>query len=316
MLEAPLGSFATAGFIEEVDVDALKKPWGRHPEVTPADAQDRLNRAIARAEAPAPLAPVALVPVTQLQDFVACPRKYHYAHQLGLAETPLAIDFGEGEEAAPHDPRAHGIATHKVLERTPLNLLGQPGLKKALEAIAEEEGLASAAAVVEHALAFWDSDFGQQVGRAEPSAVFRELPFVLRIGKPGQQGLVLRGQIDLLLLDGKGTAHVVDHKTVHRAPSGAEPYSFQLAAYALAARKFAPTARAVKTGIAYLRDRPVKFDWETPSPDALEAQEAALQTHTRALLEAQREGTWEGRPLERCRALKCGYISRCHGKQS
>jgi ATP-dependent helicase/nuclease subunit A len=161
-------------------------------------------------------------------------------------------------------------------------------------------------------LAFWDSEFGQSVGAADPAQVFRELPFALKVAGKQEQTLVLRGQIDLLFLDAQNTAHVLDYKTVHRAPAGAEPYRFQLSAYALAARKFVPTARAVKTGIAYLRDRPVKFDWATPEADALDGQEAVLVNETRALLTAQRDGAWEGRPVERCRALKCGYISRCH----
>jgi ATP-dependent helicase/nuclease subunit A len=316
LLDGPISVPAAAAFVDEVDVDALPVAKPAPPPAPRPDAQARVDAAIARARAPAPLARVALVPVTHLQDFTACPRRYHYAHQIGLSETPLHVDWAEGEEAQSPDPRALGIAAHKLLERTPLTEVGKASLDASLNALAADEGLDAPQAVIDHVLAFWATDFGQQLSKSSEEQLFRELPFALELGKKGGQRLVLRGQIDLLWLDAKANAWVLDYKTTHRAPAGLEPYRFQLSAYALAARKFAPTAREVKTGIAWLRDRPVPLEWDAPSPGALEALEESLTHETNALLAAQRDGKWEGRPIERCRAIKCGYISRCHPSKS
>jgi ATP-dependent exoDNAse (exonuclease V) beta subunit len=316
LLDAPIATPAASAFVEEIDVDALPVARPHPPQPPSSTAQARVDAAIARARAPAPLAPVALLPVTHLQDFVACPRKYHYAHQVGLSETPTRVDFTEGEEAQSPDPRAQGIAAHRLLECTALDAVGTAELEPSLVSLAAEEALEAPRSVIDHVLAFWETDFGKQVARGGDAQLFRELPFALELGKPGEQRLVLRGQIDLLHLDADNTAWVLDYKTTMRAPAGLEPYRFQLSAYAIAARKFAPTARAVKTGIAYLRDRPVGVEWDSPSPGALDSLEASLQNETRALLAAQRDGKWEGRPVERCRAIKCGYISRCHPSKS
>lgn len=307
-LELPL----VAALVERVDAGAAQAPRPAAPPVASAGAQARLDAAVARAAAVAPLAPVALLPVTQLQDFVACPRRYHLAHQVGLAEGHGQREWTVGEEVGRGDLRAQGVAAHRLLERTPLALVGSQKLAPALAALASEEDLEAPKELLAMVLAFWQTPFGARLARAEPGRVFRELPFVVRLGRPDEGVLVLRGQLDLLWVDPEGTAWVLDYKTTRRAPSGLEPYRFQLLAYAAAARRFAPTARAVRAGVATLRDAPPQLEWEAPLPADLDALEAQLVHEARGLLAAQRDGAWPGRESSHCQRLGCGYRARCH----
>jgi ATP-dependent exoDNAse (exonuclease V) beta subunit len=305
--------FHDRGDAVEVDVDAL--PPGRSPPaLPPTDEGTRraLEALVARVKARvAPPVRDAMLPVTQLQDFVTCPQRFHLAHQVGLAERPVSFEWAEERDDEPPagDARALGTATHKLLELAPLEWVGQPGLRERLVALQRTSGLPTDRddEVVGWALRFLESPFGARLPKAR--RVLRELPFVLRLSD-GDFSLHLRGQIDLLVID--EAVEVVDYKTTTPAAAGLEPYAFQLGCYVLAARRFvqAPGVE-VRAGISYLKhdDAAPRFLDALPDEGALERQ---LVAQAKALVTAQATRAWAQRPLERCAALGCGYRFRCH----
>lgn len=311
-LDPGLGAAArTNPHVEEVDASTLIVPAPPPLPPTPVDAAEQVAAIVQRVRAaPLPQAKRAALPVTQLQDFVLCPRRYRFAHVVGLAERPLAFTWSgderpdEGDDGV--DPRLRGIAAHALLEHTPLDAVGTPRLPAALRAIAAAEGLTVSDEVFGWVERFWNTHFGLSMRHAR---VHRELPFMLRLDDGAGFQLMLRGQIDLLVEQPDGSAQVVDYKTALMPPEGLTPYAFQLGCYALATAKFTKPGTPVKTGISFLRE-------PDPSPlfvSAAPGLEASLATQARALAQAQVTGNWPGHPRARCEAIGCGYLYRCHG---
>ncbi len=299
--------------VEEVDPATLEVPPPPAQPALPADADAQVQAVVDRVlHAPAPRPRMAALPVTQLQDFVMCPRRYRFAHLVGLAERPLAFTWSaeptESEDASV-DPRLRGIAAHKLLELTPLDAVGTPALKDRLLDIARTESLVLPPGVLDWVQAFWATPFGQQLKALGPSRVHRELPFMLRLEDSEGFSLMLRGQLDLLVEQADGTAQVVDYKTATKPARGLEPYAFQLGCYALAAAKFVMPGTRVQTGISFLRDPDVSPLFQT----ALPGLERSLAGQAKALVRAQLDGNWSGLPRAECEAIGCGYIYRCHG---
>ena len=248
-----------------------------------------------------------VLPVTQLQDLVSCPRRFHFAHQVGLSERPVSFEWRD-EESSDDDVRVRGTAAHKLLELTPLEVVGTAALGAELRELRRSAGLERVAGddVMGWVERFWDSTFGRSLPRA---TIHRELPFALRLGGGAGPALVLRGQIDLLLVHA-GEVLVIDYKTATMPAAGLEPYRFQLGCYALAAQRFLGPSLPVRAGIVFLRD-------ESPEPHFLPHLDvsdlaASLARESAGLAQAQRTGDWPGRPRERCEALGCGYVYRCH----
>jgi CRISPR/Cas system-associated exonuclease Cas4 (RecB family) len=296
-----------------VDASGLELPVPPAPPAVPPDAAARLEAITARVLKPPGLrARRAVLPVTQLQDFALCPRRYRFAHVAGLAERPRAFAWSseadaDDDAAGPSlDPRLRGVAAHRLLELTPLEAVGTPKLRAALEALALSEGLAPGAEVFDWVERFWSTPWGRALVK---SRVHRELPFVLRLDDADGFSLFLRGQIDLLVETAAGAVQVVDYKTSVEPREGLAPYAFQLGCYALAAARFVKEGVKVETGIAFLREA-------DPSPRFLEVPlgelERSLAGQARALVAAQLEGRWPGLELARCEGLGCGYVYRCH----
>lgn len=290
------------GVREQWNVTELK----RRPQPTVGQVESAdVRELIARVRTPVPLATrELLLPVTQLQDFVSCPRFFHFAHQIGLQEPRLAVKalepLPEGQTI-----RERGTAAHRLLELTPLELVGSSQLRDALEALQHAEGLDDYD-VVDLVESFWRTEFGRAVA-ARPERVHRELPFVLRLH--GAPDLVLRGAIDLVV-ERDDALVVVDYKTSFKPPAGLAKYRFQLGCYALATQRFFGDARPVRTGISFLRETSLEpvfdegFDVQSVATPLLRA--------TAELAEAQRQTVWAGRPREICEGLGCGHIGRCH----
>jgi ATP-dependent helicase/nuclease subunit A len=260
---------------------------------------------------PAPRPRELTAAVTQLADFALCPRRYLHFHALGLAEHPAAArapslpvivdSYGDGD-APPLDALRRGTLAHRLLERCrfdqtdDLNLLLQAdGYDPAETAVAE---------VREHVARFVATPFARSLaGRA----LRRELPFLLSIPFAADAHLYVRGQIDLLLLDSSGVT-VLDYK--HARAGDDDDYRFQLAAYALAARRLYPSAPSVSVGLVFLKesDPEPKIQLAPPS----QAFEAELAQLGGALAAARSSDAWPGRPIDECRAIRCGYVYRCH----
>ena len=296
---------------EEVDVASL--PDG----VLPRDQVLALPEALAATRdtlarvrhAPAATARTAVLPVTALQDFVGCPRRYHYAHQVGLSERPHLDVWRDDGEAT--DVRERGTAAHRLIELTPLDAV-KDSLSTTLLSLRRAEGLDDVAGpdVLEWVTRFWRSRFGSALPALGEASVHRELPFVLGLhGDDGFQ-LLLRGQIDLLV-EGEGELLVVDYKTAVQPAAGLEPYRFQLGCYALAARRFAGRDVRVRSGISFLRETDVEPRWLDTLPDDVTL-ERELVAHARELTRSQVAQVWAGRERPRCDALHCGFVYRCH----
>ena len=295
--------------LQPVDTDAL--PRERAPaEVVPTAPDTVFERLHQLETRPVPVPRQVMLPVTQLQEFDNCPRRYLFSTQLGLAETPVDIDWTDHDEfPSQGDARERGVMAHRLLELTPLSATRGAPLSAALKRIRERENLKDDPEVDRWVTAFWQSAFGQRVAAAGPS-VQREASFVLSLKSRQPVTLLLRGQIDLLFADG-AEAFLIDYKTTHSTSAGLAPYAFQLSSYALAAHRLLPPGVQLKAGISFLKDA-------DPSPHFLPTltDETALSEHltslATSLMRSQAAHDWPGRSIEKCRALHCGYISRCH----
>ena len=261
----------------------------------PADDAD-----LARIEAEAPAAQVTIsAPVTQLADAEACPRRYQLLHELRLEERPDPehplpdpLDDEPGRPAT-----ALGTLAHRLLELVPLRL-GPAERRAELESALRLEGEppAAHAEVLDAACAFLESPLARQMAAAPASRLHRELRFTLRLSRPDAPELLLRGQIDALLLGEQVT--VVDYKA-------------QLDAYALAAHELVAGAPLpVRTGIVFLRSKGAPFVERAPA--AAGQTRARLLDAAQAIAHGRRTGSWPTVEPARCREIGCGFIRRCH----
>ncbi len=288
-------------------------------------SEARVDRAIERARKPIPIhAAEATFPVTQLQDFFLCSRRYLYLHEVGLSEHPMVLevegpddrDEQGGQGAA--DPRRRGTLAHRLLERVNLTAFptAQSARRAELEELLSREGVMPGDPGAEEILSAVESFLGTAFARKLQAAgavrVHRELPFVLRLGH--RFALHLKGQIDLLFEDEAGGATIVDYKFSRRHPTGLAAYGFQLDCYALAARYFVQEDVPIRTGIAFLKEPGREPELRPKAKKVeLEALESRLVYGVERLLEASRSHIWPGIEPSKCAALRCGFQYRCHG---
>jgi len=269
------------------------------------------SEAVARFEVTVrPVQTTVSVPVTQLADAAACPRRYQLLHELRLEERPGSEHlFPDPLGEDPSAPAAAlGTLAHRLLELAPLRppeASRRAELARVLEL--EGEDPARHQEVLEAACAFLDSPLARRMAEAREGRLQRELPFALRLFRPGGPELLLRGQIDALLLE--ETATVVDYK-LSQARDPAR-YAAQLDAYALAARELMGAfPLPVRAGIVFLRSPGAPFvEREPASPDATKER---LLDAAAAIAEGRRTGAWSRVEPAKCRDLGCGFLRRCH----
>ena len=255
-------------------------------------------------------------PVTQIADAAACARRYQLLHELRLEERPDA----EPALPDPLGPEPGGSATalgtlaHRLLELLPLQLEG-PARRAELQRLLALEGEDPSlhTEVIDAACAFLDSPLGRRMATARPALLYREQPFTLRLSAPGAPELLLRGQIDALLVEGDA-ATVVDYK-LSRARDPAR-YAAQLDAYALAAAELVQGTLPVRTGIVFLRSKGAPYA-ERPAASAEEL--AAIRTRllgaAKAIAVGRRTGQWPKVEIARCEEIGCGFVRRCHAQE-
>lgn len=268
-----------------------------------------------------------VAPVTQLDDFHLCARRYLLWHELNLEEFPNVRGNrpeAPAAEASPEtlgeadgalDPLRRGTLAHALLEEVDLSRFEATG-PAAVDALLEDQGYTlddpQVAGVRDDVLSLLQGPFGQGLRALPASAVHREWPFTLRV----RGVLFLTGKMDLLLRLGEGRVRVVDYKHTRREGRTAADYAFQLLAYSLAARRLLG-ATEVEAEIVFLRDR--DHPWQggpmvlTPTGAEIDTFEDHLAELGDRLIRARLEEHFPLSPLEHCREIRCGYVRRCHG---
>jgi ATP-dependent helicase/nuclease subunit A len=290
-------AFAPAGPPADPEALAALGP-AEHPEV------DRLAAAVSSATA------TVAATVTQLADAAMCARRYQLLHELRLEERPdpehpLSDPLGD-EPGSP--ATALGTLAHRLLELVPLELdAGQRRSELERLLTLEGEDPAAHAEVLDAGCAFLDSPLGRRMAAAKRGRLQREQPFTLRLSRPPVQELLVRGQIDALLVDEDVT--VVDYK-LSQARDTAR-YAAQLDAYALAAHELLSEApRAVRTGVVFLRSKGAPFVERVPA--APEETRTRLLDAAQAIADGRRTSVWPKIESALCLEIGCGFLRRCH----
>ena len=138
----------------------------------------------------------------------------------------------------------------------------------------------------------------------------REVAFVLAVDDVQGRSVVLSGSMDLVAVWPDGTVDVVDYKSARSGAAGA--YGLQLDVYATAARSLFPAASRLRAGLVYLGGARAAAEPEWRAlPD-----EAEVRTRLAAMGDGLVQARWNGSfprvRLERCEAIYCGFIGRCH----
>ncbi|MFO0590007.1 MAG: UvrD-helicase domain-containing protein [Polyangiaceae bacterium] len=297
------------------------------------------NEAESRAESPGNEGRIVIaapqtiaLPTTSLSMFDGCARRYRLRYLLGFDE-PLAsaqldlFSLAEAEEAAEaapafedEDARDVGRAAHRVLERWPASRWGDAPPPEEIEDRLVSEGVSRASPELPklaQGLAAWIQSPYVCALRDDGARLYREEPFVLEVR--GAAALALRGAMDLVVERGD-RVDVIDYKR-SRPRADLSGYAFQLRAYALAISRRFPGAR-VRAGVLFLgaEAEPRWLRNKDGSPE-IQANEHAEMERSLAQLaaryaRARTDDVWDGVPIERCRALHCGFVTACHrGKE-
>ena len=264
-----------------------------------------------------PIAPTALA------DFDHCSRRFELVHLLGLPEhlrggrapdpTRAALDPARAPAAAVLDARAQGTLAHAVLERVPTSAFADGDADAAASRALAAEGVAvdhaQHAAIVARVTRFLRGSYAQTLAAAG-AELRREVAFVLAVDDREGRSVVLRGSMDLVVVWPDGTVDVVDYKSARGGGEGA--YGFQLDVYALAARMLFPTAPRLRAGLVYLGGASAAGEpaWRA-LPEEHDVRVRLAEMGDR-LVRARWSGAFPRVALERCEAIYCGFIGRCH----
>lgn len=241
------------------------------------------------------------IATTALRDFAACPRRFEWIHDRGVPEGALALDGVGG-------PREEGAVLHRVLETVDESSFGDPNARVAIDAIVRREAHwldeAQRAQLTDRVTAFITGAYSKRIAGAR---ILRELPFVIEVGDAPV--VALRGTIDLLVCHENGV-DVIDYKS--RSTDGPAAHAAQLDAYTLAAHAMFPGCK-VRAGI-------VALDGERAEPRFRAASdEATLKARVHEIgVElglARVSGRFPRVTIDRCHALRCGFVPLCHARE-
>lgn len=290
----------------------------------PAPVVRRHDRAIAaelglapviRPAAPAwrslPIAPTALA------DFDHCGRRFELVHLLGLPEHVRGARSPDATRTPSAgttlDARIQGTLAHAVLERVPTSAFAGTDADAAASRALVAEGIPAEhpqhAAIVARVARFLRGAYAGTIAD-RGAELRREVAFVLAVDDEAGRSVVLRGSMDLVAVWPDGAVDVVDYKSARGGAEGA--YAFQLDVYALAARAMFPGAPRLRAGLVYLGGASAAGEpsWRT-LPDEADVR-ARLARLGNRLVEARWNGVFPRVALERCEAIYCGFIGRCH----
>jgi ATP-dependent helicase/nuclease subunit A len=328
MLDARLE--ADSGLRERVlDVDVSKLPPPADPMPPSADeleeAQARVEAAVQRVRegGTLPEPQVAIASAPALQDFMACPRRYRYVHQLGMHgarpwELPSRSVPPWVELESWLETRGPAQLVPLLLREVDLRMATAPASERRahLEAVLrhagrmpDDEGMEEVLKMVER---FLDTAFAQRLAASPASSIHRALPFVLELSPAGATGRVgVEGELDLLWETPEGEAWVVAYRPGKRHPLGAAASAHELVVQGLAARRLVREGVTVKVGVAFLGEPTPEPEWLTV-PGGLEEATGRLEEAVRALARSDVRRDWPGREKPTCLALHCGFSEHCH----
>ena len=301
---------AAALAVEDVDVPAsVVRRYELPVEADLAPVPER--RSMAPSWRSLPIAPTAFA------DFDHCARRFELVHLLGLPEHvrgARSSDAARTGGASTHlDARAQGTLAHAVLERVPASAFAGDEADSAASRALVAEGVpvehAQHAAIVARVSRFLRGSYAQTIAD-RGAELRREVAFVLAIDDAQGRSVVLRGSMDLVVVWPDGVVDVVDYKSARNGAQGA--YGFQLDVYALAARAMFPDAGRVRAGLVYLGGASAAGEpsWRLLPDEA--GVRARLSGMGDTLVRARWSGVFPRVALDRCEAIYCGFIGRCH----
>ncbi len=314
--------------VRDVDVDAFPPPADPLPP-----SAEQLEKAEARVEAavrrvreggPAPEPELAIASAAALQDFMVCPRRYRYMHQIGMrglrpwelhARTvPPWVELESWLET-----RGPAQLVPLLLHEVDLGLAGAPASERRAHAetllrrqgrLPDDEGMEEVLGMVER---FLGTAFARRLAASPSSRLHRALPFMLELS-PGsaQRGrAVVDGELDLLWETPEGEAWVVACRPGRRHPLGAAACAHDLVVHGLAARRLVREGVTVRVGVAFLGEPSPEPEFLT-LPGGLEEALPRLEEALRALARGDLRREWPGRERATCLALHCGFSEHCH----
>lgn len=235
--------------------------------------------------------------VTELTSYLRCPRRYELRYVRGLAEhRPPGERGGPGRLM----PQERGTLIHRALQRLGRGPTGD--LHAVVGDAARELGLAGHDAaelppIAEMLARFASSGTWQLVSAA--TELRTEATVVARF-----EGGVLEGQIDALVTDANGRAHLIDYKTGREGDAGTEAeHIFQVGAYAAAFARCRGELPASVTVHYLATDHRV----EMPAAEAAREAEQRLDEAMRGIRQARFPQGAE------CDRAACAYAWVCEG---
>jgi ATP-dependent exoDNAse (exonuclease V) beta subunit len=204
--------------------------------------------------------------VTELSEYMVCPKRYYYRYSMGLEEGIVekasssndSPAWSKRQQKSMMSSLERGNAAHFILKHINFtNDLAQKRLE--IDELLMRQGLPSSGSEMEvfkeNIMAFLKNDVGRVLSHCGEGVVLREMPFHMRLhDQPGSFTVLMQGTLDLVYQDPQGKWHVVDYKYSSGREIDKERYKMQLMIYALAVMKQIKADR-IQLTISVLEDR-------------------------------------------------------------
>ena len=266
------------------------------------------------------------ITVTALSEYMVCPQRFYYMQCLGLDEgmanyldeSDKRVLKGQKKEIQKLSGLEKGNLVHFVLKHIDFQL-DVDKKREAIDKLFLSQGILSGSDEVENLkrgiIAFLSSDLGVVLSQMREEQIFREIPFMLKLGgKDSSLTVVVQGIIDLLYRDFEGVWTVVDYKYSAGRGIDRERYKIQLMAYALSVAK-RMKANEVRVIIKVIEEGDVPPQrWCLEENDLKNFEEQVISV-TNEIAKRQVEGTstlWTRKETEDCERLDCAYRKRCN----